>query len=518
MSSSTESKIAMAKTVVSTIGSVAAATMVARSIGRDYLPSEFQDYLYFGFRSFINKFSTQLTMVIYEFEGLQENEIYIATELYLAARISPQIHRMKITKHTSEKNITVAMETNEEVTDVYNGVKFKWCLLSNKAPTREYYPNDGMIGTSRSDIRMLELTFHRKHKDLALNEYLPFILNDSKTMKQEVKSVKLFTVDPMMMHSNSPTMWAPVNLDHPSTFSTLAMDTDVKEKVMKDLDRFIQRREYYRKVGKAWKRGYLLYGPPGTGKSSLIAAMANYLNFDIYDLELTDIRSNSELRKLLVGTANRSILVVEDIDCSVEFHDREGAEAARSFALQNQGWDYREPPKVTLSGFLNFIDGLWSSCGDERIIIFTTNRKEKLDPALLRPGRMDVHINMSYCTPCGFRLLASNYLGITEHNLFEEIEDLICKVEVTPAEVAEQLLKDGDPDIALSGLIDFFDVKCKENEEAKTKANKEELAKSNAKMEDEVALKNDEENTQIEMNEIHLISSNGFSGGPYPSL
>lgn len=131
---------------------------------------------------------------------------------------------------------------------------------------------------------------------------------------------------------------------------------------------------------------------------------------------------------------------------------------------------------------------------------------------------MDVHINMSYCTPCGFRLLASNYLGITEHNLFEEIEDLICKVDVTPAEVAEQLLKDGDPDIALSGLIDFFDVKCKENEEAKTKANKEELAKSNAKMEDEVALKNDEENTQIEMNEIHLISSNGFSGGPYPSL
>ncbi|CAH1414085.1 unnamed protein product [Lactuca virosa] len=238
MSSSTESKIAMAKTVVSTIGSVAAAAMVVRSVSRDYLPSEFQDYLYFGFRSFINKFSTQLTMVIYEFEGFQENEIYIATELYLAARISPQIHRMKITKHTSEKNITVAMETNEEVTDVYNGVKFKWCLLSNKAPTREYYPNDGMIGTSRSDIRMLELTFHRKHKDLALNEYLPFILNDSKTMKQEVKSVKLFTVDPMMMHSNSPTMWAPVNLDHPSTFATLAMDTDVKEKVMKDLDRF----------------------------------------------------------------------------------------------------------------------------------------------------------------------------------------------------------------------------------------------------------------------------------------
>ncbi|KAI3849094.1 hypothetical protein MKW98_029019, partial [Papaver atlanticum] len=54
---------------------------------------------------------------------------------------------------------------------------------------------------------------------------------------------------------------------------------------------------------------------------------------------------------------------------------------------------------MTISGLLNLIDGLWSSCGDERIIIFTTNHKEK--PSLLRPGRMDMHIHMSYCTPKG---------------------------------------------------------------------------------------------------------------------
>ena len=84
----------------------------------------------------------------------------------------------------------------------------------------------------------------------------------------------------------------------------------------------MKRKDYYRKVGKAWKRGYLLYGPPGTGKSSLIAAMANYLNFDIYDLELTELRTNSDLKKLLIAMANRSILVLEDIDCSVDFNDR----------------------------------------------------------------------------------------------------------------------------------------------------------------------------------------------------
>lgn len=112
--------------------------------------------------------------------------------------------------------------------------------------------------------------------------------------------------------------------------------------------------------------------------------------------------------------------------------------------------------QLTLSGLLNFIDGLWSSCGDERIIVFTTNYKDKLDPALLRPGRMDMHIHMSYCTPCGFKTLAFNYLQITSHRLFGEIEEMIKEVEVTPAEVAEELMKSDEADVALEGLVEFL--------------------------------------------------------------
>lgn len=112
-----------------------------------------------------------------------------------------------------------------------------------------------------------------------------------------------------------------------------------------------------------------------------------------------------------------------------------------------------------MSGLLNFIDGLWSSCGDERIIIFTTNHKEKLDPALLRPGRMDLHIHMSYCTPPGLRMLVRKYLDITEHPLLLEAEELIASIKVTPAEVGEQLLKSDDPLLALEGLVKFLDDK-----------------------------------------------------------
>ncbi|CAL5361740.1 unnamed protein product [Camellia sinensis] len=247
------------------------------------------------------------------------------------------------------------------------------------------------------------------------------------------------------------------------------MDWDVKRMLMEDLKRFVKRKDFYRRVGKAWKRGYLLFGPSGTGKSSLIAAMANYLNFDVYDLELTDLRSNSELRNLLITTANQSILVVEDIDCSIELQDRMKAAAMAAAARGRDPYGYNQGSSVTLSGLLNFIDGLWSSCGDERIIVFTTNHKDKLDLALLRPGRMDVHIHMSYCTPYGFKMLASNYLGITEHPLFLEAEVLIEMKKVTPAEIGEQLMKSDEPERALRGLIRFLEEKKdKEHEEIKT--------------------------------------------------
>ncbi|PWA66571.1 ATPase, AAA-type, core [Artemisia annua] len=488
-SSSRKSKYSSANTLISTIGSIAAAAMIVRSVARDYLPREYRDYLQLGVQRFINKFSTHLTLVIYESEGFSDNEIYTATQLYLASRISSNIHRLKVTKNPNETEINLEMEINEEFIDIFDGVTFKWELVSKNRATREYFNfDDSGNRSSRTDLRSLELTFHRKHKDIALDSYLPFIINSAKDKKLQQKTLKLFTVDRKMNYRRYPTEWTSVNLDHPATFATVAMDTDMKEKVISDLDRFLRRREYYRTVGKAWKRGYLLYGPPGTGKSSLVAAMANYLNFDIYDLQLTDIKSNSELRRLLVTTANRSILVVEDIDCSVELHDRLNVEAAKALAQKNKHPSFENENKITLSGFLNFIDGLWSSCGDERIIIFTTNRKDKLDPALLRPGRMDVHIHMSYCTPSGFKLLASNYLNISEHNLFEEIEELISEVAITPAEVAEQLFKDDDPDIALSGLIEFFDVKRKENEEAAAKAAEQILvAKENEKKQQEDA-------------------------------
>ena len=114
---------------------------------------------------------------------------------------------------------------------------------------------------------------------------------------------------------------------------------------------------------------------------------------------------------------------------------------------------------MTLSGLLNFIDGLWSTTGEERIIVFTTNYKDRLDPALLRPGRMDMHIYMGYCGWDAFKTLTRNYFLVDDHELFPEIQELLAEVEVTPAEVSEMLLRSEDADVALQGLVEFLQEK-----------------------------------------------------------
>ncbi|KAK4477121.1 hypothetical protein RD792_016331 [Penstemon davidsonii] len=435
------------KRVISTAASVAATVMLVRSVSRDLIPQEINEYIYTKFNTFLSTFTNEITITIDEYDGLNKNKLFYAAEIYLASITSPVTKRFRASLPEKEAKINVTVGKNEEITDKFCGFELTWRVVNQK--TKLQIPQFPNMHSVKTEVKCLVLTFHKKHKTKVVDEYLPYVLEKSVALKEEKKTIKLHSLH-YNRHGRNP--WeAAVILDHPSSFETLAMDEEIKNMIVDDLNRFLKRKELYRKVGKAWKRGYLLFGPPGTGKSSLIAAMANYLNFDIYDLDLAEINYNSDLTKILMSTSNRSIIVVEDIDASTDLSDRNNKKA-------NPKLDPSGKPKVTLSGLLNFIDGLWSSCGDERIIIFTTNHKEKLDPALLRPGRMDVHIHMSYCTPCGFKKLVSNYLGITNdpHPLTLEAEKLIALAKVTPAEVGEQLLKSDDPEIVLSCLIKFL--------------------------------------------------------------
>lgn len=279
--------------------------------------------------------------------------------------------------------------------------------------------------------------------------------------------------------------WESVPFKHPSTFDTLAMDPHKKAEIMADLLDFANGESFYQTTGRAWKRGYLLYGPPGTGKSSMIAAMANFLGYDIYDLELTEVHTNSELRKLLMKTSSKSIIVIEDIDCSINLTNRKN-NSTHSFsppgAGAGAGSNEDGGNTITLSGLLNFTDGLWSCCGTERIFVFTTNHIEKLDPALLRSGRMDMHIHMSYCSFAALKILLKNYLGYddddVERQFLEQLEQVIEKAEMTPADISEVLIKNRrNKNKAVWELLEALRTRAERNDAVKSSSDDEEQEK-----------------------------------------
>ncbi|KAG2617131.1 AAA-ATPase At3g50940-like [Panicum virgatum] len=442
------------KKALTTAASVAASLMLVRSVVNEVVPYEVRQMLISGFGYLRSHTSSQHTIIVEKKnDGFTNNYIYNAVRTYLATRINTDLQqRLRVSSMDENDKMMISMAEGEEMLDVYEGTEFKWCLICQDNSS------DSSNGSGSPNEVSFEVSFHKNHKEKALKSYFPFILATAKDIKAQERTLRIY----MTEYSSE---WSPIDLHHPSTFETLAMDQKLKQSIIDDLNRFIKRKDYYKKIGKAWKRGYLLYGPPGTGKSSLIAAMANHLRFDIYDLELTEVNSNSDLRRLLVGMSNRSILVVEDIDCTIDLKQREEGEGhdKSNSTEENKGED-----KVTLSGLLNFVDGLWSTSGEERIIVFTTNYKERLDSALLRPGRMDMHIHMGYCTQESFRILANNYHSIDYHDTYPEIEKLIKEVTVTPAEVAEVLMRNDDTDAALHDLVAYLKSKVIQTNEVKT--------------------------------------------------
>jgi hypothetical protein len=123
--------------------------------------------------------------------------------------------------------------------------------------------------------------------------------------------------------------------------------------------------------------------------------LANHLGYDVYDLELTDVHTNGELRKLLIKTTNKSIIVIEDIDFSLNLSSRAKKPAARVDSVMAGSPMHRSDENnnfVTLSGLLNFTDGLWSCCGSERIFVFTTNRKKIVACKIIR----QLHVKLQY--------------------------------------------------------------------------------------------------------------------------
>nr|CAI5854383.1 unnamed protein product [Callosobruchus analis] len=169
--------------------------------------------------------------------------------------------------------------------------------------------------------------------------------------------------------------------------SSVILDEGISERILKDCLEFISNPTWYTDRGIPYRRGYLLYGPPGCGKSSFITALAGELGFSISVLNLSERGlSDDRLNHLLSTAPQQSILLLEDIDAA--FVSREETPQQKSA--------YEGLNRVTFSGLLNCLDGVASS--EARMMFMTTNYIERLDPALIRPGRVDLKEYIGWCS------------------------------------------------------------------------------------------------------------------------
>ncbi|KAL1059974.1 hypothetical protein V6Z11_1Z137800 [Gossypium hirsutum] len=370
-------------------------------------------------------FPHQLRLSLQQFvlASLQQfscNQAFDAIETYVGALSTTKASLLKGSLVQNSKALVLTRD-DRKVCDEFNAVQVWWVLEPSP--------------TSSSEDKYFQLIFRRQHRDLITGSYLDHVIEQGKAIQAKNKQRRLYTNNPSEnWRSYKKNLWSDIAFESPATFQTIAMDPSKKEEIINDLVSFSKGKEYYMKLGKAMEKRVSPYGPPGTGKSTMIAAMANFLNYDIYDLELTTTEPENE-----------------------------------------------KTSKVTLSGILNFIDGTWSACGTGRIFVFTTNHIDKLDPALIRRGRMDMHIELSYCSFEAFKILAKNYLDVDSHDLFEKIGILLKETEMTPADVAENLMpkrEKKDPDACLNSLIQALeDAK----EKAKLKAEKEKISNQQRK-------------------------------------
>lgn len=359
--------------------------------------------------------------------------------------------------------------------------------------------------------------------------FLREILNDARRdyLKAQSRKTTVYTLapSPFVQQRN----WDQGRTRPSRDLSTVIMPAEEKEMLLNDLKEYLNpvTMRWYAQRGLPYRRGYLFFGPPGTGKTSLSLALAGELRLPLYILSLsTGSLTDEMLTMLFVGLPKKCIVLLEDIDCagvkrnpgrndSSEFDswddsssdsdyddsndsdetdrsgrpraseaNRVGGKAGLSSRNERQGTnaskdkspeDLSTPrashnrSSISFSGLLNAIDGVASHEG--RILIMTTNHRSRLDSALIRPGRIDIQIELGYAAKETvyhiFRELYKELTGNEKDSIYisqlaEEFSRIVPPNKFTPAEIQGFLMSyKGRPNKALENIQGWLDAKTK---------------------------------------------------------
>lgn len=216
--------------------------------------------------------------------------------------------------------------------------------------------------------------------------------------------------------------WYKKTLLMPRTIDSLILDDGILEELIGDIRWFFDNRVYYYDRSIPYRRGYLLYGPPGTGKTSTIIALARHFNIDVYYMDVgATYFDDSDFVDAIAMVPHNSFLVIEDIDT---------ATTARKDA------DDKSPGlQINKGTILNSIDGLFASEG--RVLFMTTNHKDKIYEALLRPGRCDMQICFDYASKSQIRRMIKRFFPDAGDDILDAGVSICDGRQVSPALLQE---------------------------------------------------------------------------------
>lgn len=276
-----------------------------------------------------------------------------------------------------------------------------------------------------------------------------------------------------------------------------------KESILKRINFFAANKEWYKKRGIPYTMGFLLYGEPGCGKTSTIKAIANHTQRHIVAVPLNKIKTGKELLNVFYNVKmnyqdiplNKRLYVLEDIDCADlkdivkereskrnkktkeedlndqqegevnEATEEEEEEEPEPQTVDKGGLDlltllkvptvenFKNKHKLTLANLLEVLDGVMEMEG--RMLVITTNYPEKLDKALIRPGRIDMKLKFERCTVESLVEMFSHYFDMDLPEDFDASQ--LPEMRWTPAEASQVFLNNmNDPAKSLRDLVDLM--------------------------------------------------------------
>lgn len=365
-------------------------------------------------------------------------------------------------------------QPNGKTTDIFIVSQYNSFLIDESLKIYGYTTMDSetnketKLGNVRVKSDKIEITLYSYYSSVNVME--SFVSNITEKYLSSIKDLrknKLFYYIQTEVNNNENSVYScfkETRFESSRTFDNLFFPE--KKNILTKINFFRDNREWFYKMGIPYTLGIGIHGPPGTGKTSFFKCLANYFRRHLISLSFKLIKTKKQLQDFYFETRynyhnqendigfDNKIIIFEDLDCAGDiFLDRnikkqkleekkiqnlETNQLLSNIAqsLDNQKTDIINVPfksledPITLDDILNLWDGLYETPG--RIIAISSNHYDTLDPALIRPGRIDITLEMKLVNRQTLKEMVFHFFGV---ELTEDDVRLFRENYYSPAEI-----------------------------------------------------------------------------------